>query len=258
MTPAALERSRVRVPIVLASAAGWTAIASSSADTALHAQCATVPDDVSATIAAGILLPYAQPGAFAATWCLMTVAMMLPLMTSPISHVRDRSFRHRRSRAIGLFLAGYGAVWMLAGFVLLPLARAVRMASADSFVPATVFGLTVVLWQASPMKQTCLNRGHGHPELVAFGWAADVDVLRFGGSHGVWCVGSCWALMLVPILLSRGHVVAMAAVSLWFLAERLERPTPPRWELRGPVKGVRIAIARLIDLHDRYRWSRAS
>ncbi|WP_167480726.1 DUF2182 domain-containing protein [Mesorhizobium waimense] len=30
-------------------------------------------------------------------------------------------------------------------------------------------------------------------------------------THGVWCVGSCWALMLLPLLVSHGHVATMAA-----------------------------------------------
>jgi hypothetical protein len=49
--------------------------------------------------------------------------------------------------------------------------------------------------------------------------------------------------MLLPLVISRGHIAAMAAVSLWLFAERLERPMPPRWRLRGPGKAARIAMA---------------
>ena len=115
--------------------------------------------------------------------------------------------------------------------------------SGDSPAPLVLLVLSLFLYEVSPFKQRCLNRGHAHPELAAFGRAADVDALRFGWSHGAWCVGSCWALMLLPLLFARGHLPAMAMVTLWIVAERLERPQPPRWRLRGPSKAIRIILA---------------
>jgi predicted metal-binding membrane protein len=100
-----------------------------------------------------------------------------------------------------------------------------------------------VVWQCSPLKQRCLNRCHSQAQLAAFGATAYFDALRFGLTHGMWCVGACWALMLLPLLVSAGHGAAMAAVALWLLAERLDTPMPPRWRLRGPAKAVRLAIA---------------
>jgi predicted metal-binding membrane protein len=155
--------------------------------------------------------------------------------------VRDHSFARRRARAILLFVAGYGTIWMAAGAVLLTLAIAARL-----FAPASslaLFMIVAVLWQFSPIKQRCLNRCHAHGELAAFGLAADLDALRFGFRHGAWCVGSCWALMLLPLLVSEGHLIWMAAVALWLCAERLDRPARPRWRLRGPAKALRIALA---------------
>jgi hypothetical protein len=49
--------------------------------------------------------------------------------------------------------------------------------------------------------------------------------------------------MLIPLLLSRGHIAAMAAVTLWLLAERLDRPRVPGWRWRGPGKAARIVVA---------------
>jgi len=99
------------------------------------------------------------------------------------------------------------------------------------------------VWQLSPAKQRSLNRCHARPALSAFGSAADLDALRFGSMQGIWCVGSCWALMLLPVLVSGWHVAAMAAVALWLSAERLDTPVPPRWGLRVPAKAARIALA---------------
>jgi predicted metal-binding membrane protein len=173
----------------------------------------------------------------------MLAAMMVPLLIAPVRHIHNSSFARRRVRAIALFVAGYAAVWMLAGVVLLALALAVRLAVPDSSVPLPLMAMIALFWEFSPAKQRCLNRGHAHSELAAFGRAADIDALCFGLRHGVWCVGSCWALMLLPLLVSSGHVAAMAVVWVWLFAERLDRPMPPRWCLRGPGRAARLAVA---------------
>ena len=130
-----------------------------------------------------------------------------------------------------------------AGGVLLAIELAVKLLAAQSYLPVGGVVLIASVWQVSPIKQRCLNRCHAHTELAAFGAAADLDALRFGLAHGVWCVGSCWALMLLPLVVSGGHIAVMAGVSLWLAAERLERPMPPRWEWRGPNKAARILVA---------------
>jgi predicted metal-binding membrane protein len=131
---------------------------------------------------------------------------------------------------------------MAAGAVLTALAA---LLAPVSFVPALVAAAIATAWQFSPLKQRALNRCHAHRALAAFGRAADFDALRFGWTHGVWCVCSCWAMMLLPLLMPCGHLAAMAFVSLWMLAERFEGPVAPRWRLRAPVTAARIVIAQV-------------
>lgn len=226
MTPAARERSQIRVPVLFISAVAWILLVVEPGGSTLHAHHS-----------AAML----EPTSLAVGWALMLAAMMAPVLIAPVRHVRDRSFSQRRARAIALFVAGYAAVWMAAGVMLLALAA--LLAAPGSSLPVVLVTITALVWQFSPFKQRCLNRCHAHSELAAFGRAADIDALRFGLTHGVWCVGSCWALMLLPLMVSRGHVAAMAAVALWLFAERLDRPAPLRWRLRGPGKAARIAVA---------------
>lgn len=225
MTAAARERLQVRVPVLSLSAAAWILLVFAPGGSAGHAHHSAVMHNSTA--------------ALAVNWVLMLAAMMAPLVIPPVRHICNRSFARRRARSVALFTAGYVVVWMGAGVVLTALAAALRpIASAAALATAVV-----LVWQFSPIKQRCLNRGHAHPEMAAFGAEADLGALHFGWSHGAWCVGSCWALMLAPLLVSRGHVVAMAAASLWLYAERLDRPAPPRWRLRGPAKAARLAAA---------------
>jgi predicted metal-binding membrane protein len=229
MTPAARERSQVRTPVLFVSAAAWMLLVAAPGGMATHAHLSSAMGASNA------------PASLALGWALMVAAMMAPLIIAPIRHVRDRSFARRRARAIALFVAGYGAVWMAAGVFLLGLSLAFRQTVPVSSVPLAA--VIVFVWQFSPAKQRCLNRGHAHPALPAFGRAADIGALRFGLTHGVWCAGSCWALMLLPLLVSRGHLAAMAAVTLWLLGERIERPLPPRWSLQVPYRAARLVAA---------------
>jgi predicted metal-binding membrane protein len=238
MTPAARERAQVRAPVLFVSAAAWMLLALEPGALELHAHHAGMMLRVSLDL----LLAHNPPGTLALGWALMLAAMMGPLIIAPLRHVRDRSFARRRARAIALFVAGYAAVWMAAGLVLTALAMTVRMFAAESLVPLGMASAVALVWQFSPLKQRCLNRGHAHPRLPAFGRAADIGALRFGLTHGVWCAGSCWALMLLPLLVARGHIVAMAAVTLWLSTERLQMPEAPRWRWRLPVVAGRIAV----------------
>jgi predicted metal-binding membrane protein len=188
-----------------------------------------------------VALAFNSPAKLAADWALMVAAMMAPLLFAPLRHVGDRSFARRRARATLLFVAGYAAAWMMAGMVLQAIALVALWA-----MPAAPIGLAAaaaMAWQVSPAKQWCLNRCHRRPQLAAFGVAADVDALSFGLTNGAACVGTCWALMLLMLLMASGHFAAMLAVTLFVLAERLENPAPLGWRLRGTGKALRIVAA---------------
>lgn len=258
MTAAAAERARVRTPLLAVSAFAWVMLAATSSAFATSGAHAAGAMDAPARHAPGAH----GLGRFALAWGLMLAASMLPLLAAPVRHVRARTLSRRRARAVSLFLGGYGVVWMATGLAALVASWAVMHAwwriaiAAGQLSSAWRAGLSqpgpaatatamlvAVVWQCSAAKQRCLNRSHAHPTLAAFGDSADRDALRFGLSHGAWCVGSCWALMLLPVLAPRSHTVAMAAVAMWVAAERHDNPAPPRWGLRYPVRATRLAVA---------------
>jgi predicted metal-binding membrane protein len=181
----------------------------------------------------------------AVDWLLMLAAMMAPVIIQPIQFVRGSGLVRRRTRSTFLFVAGYAAVWMFAGALLLLLVAALGASGLSPYVSVEAVFLIALIWQCSPAKQVCLNRCHALRALAAFGRAADVDALSFGATQGVWCAGSCWAWMLLPLLLSRGHILAMSAVAILILCERLDDPAPVSWRWRGLGRARRIVAARL-------------
>lgn len=226
------------------SLAAWVVLALGAGGMPLLAFCSATgllnrPPAASLSVA----LALDPPASLAAGWALMIAAMMSPLAAGPLQHVRERSFAARRWRSMLLFAAGYGAAWMAAGVALEAVVIAARLAAPRSWLPLALAAAAALAWQVSPLKQRCLNGCHRRPPLAAFGLAADRDALRYGLTHGGWCVGACWALMLPPLLLAQGHLVAMAAVAIFLFGERLERPTTPTWRWRVPGRALRIAIA---------------
>jgi predicted metal-binding membrane protein len=198
-----------------------------------------VPLSVSVELA----LLFNSPGQLAIGWALMVLAMMLPLAIAPLWHVRERSFARRRGRSTALFVAGFVAVWMLAGVILQSVALRARLMVAE---PLACLGLALavgLLWQVSPAKQWFLNRCHQRPSLAAFGFAADLDAFAFGVRNGVACAGACWALMLAMLLIGQGQMPAMIVVTLFSLAQSIEDPAPLAWRWRGGAKALRILAA---------------
>lgn len=175
----------------------------------------------------------------AAAWLLMLAAMMPPLVSGAVHHLWTRSLKRRRWRAIILFAGGYAFVWMMAGWLLVAVATRLAPAAGPAWHAPAAAVLLAVLWQTTPAKQRCLNRCHARPPLSAFGLAADRDAVTYGLATGGWCLGSCWALMLVPLMMGGAHAVAMAAVTATALVERQAPCRRPAWRLpfRGPVPG---------------------
>lgn len=162
-----------------------------------------------------------------ADWALMLVAMMPPLLAMPLMHVWRSSLPRRRLRASVGFLLGYGALWMAAGPILTVLALLLQLTVAEAALAGAL--LIASLWSASPWHRVALNRGHRMRRIGLFGWAADRDCLIFGMTHGLWCIASCWAWMLVPLLGGAWHIPIMLFAGAMMLAERLTPADRPRW-----------------------------
>jgi predicted metal-binding membrane protein len=177
-------------------------------------------------------------------WGLMVIAMMFPKLIVPIQYIYSRTLKRRRFSSALLFVFGYMAVWMATGIIMIAVILAVHLLMPGSYFPAIVLGVVAIIWQFSPVKQRCLNRGHDHWTLAAFGWAAYRDALLFGVMHGVWCVSSGWAIMLLPMLLPNGHNLAMVIVTFIMFSEHMEHPKVPRWHIDLRAKLFRVILAR--------------
>ena len=161
-----------------------------------------------------ILLPAL---AHIAAWVLMIVAMMLPTIAPLLALFRRVT--HGRSDArtlLWLIAAGYAAAWLAFGvaahaldWALLALAR-----QLDWFVAhGWVIGAAVIggagLFQFSDLKYRCLDKCRTPYGFIIERWRGRAplrDALRIGFDHGLFCIGCCWALMLLMFVVGMGNV----------------------------------------------------
>ena len=128
------------------------------------------------------------------------------------------------------FVAGYLAIWLLIGVVPLLAYLAFHdmpMAAQSSPWLPVVGGAVLVVagaYQITPWKGTCLRACRSPFGFVARHNASGAGgALRAGASYGTYCVGSCWALMAVLLVVGLMNLVWMAAIALVFLAEKNRR-----------------------------------
>lgn len=165
---------------------------------------------------------------FAAMWGLMMAAMMLPSV-SPFVTTYQATVTERRVGRLTALAAGYLAVWTAVGLVAYVIADWFGAIAADrpdlaTSVAVAMFAL-VGVYQLTPLKFRCLSHcrsplGHLMHYLGFRGWARD---LRAGASHGWFCLGCCWALMLLMVGFGVMNVAAMAGLALVIAVEKMWR-----------------------------------
>ena len=240
---AELGRRRARIPwlVLIAIAAAW--ILAVAADRtgragALHNH-GEVPSGTS--LWAALLL-------FLLAWQAMIAGMMLPssLPLIRLFEVTSRSQEHvLRVRAA--FLAGYVAVWTgfgaIAFFGDLGLHRAVDQVSWLAEQPWLVAGAVLALagvFQFSDLKDKCLSKcRHPAPYLLAHYRRGPKAAFNLGSGHGIFCLGCCWALMLVMFATGVAVLWWMAALTVLMVYEKVGR----HGESVARVAGVSLVAA---------------
>ena len=187
-------------------------------------------------------------------WSLMTTAMMLPTAL-PLIRLFDRMITANRQRQAlhTLLIAGYLLAW--GGFGLLAhaldaglhagLARADWLA-AHAWIPgAAVLGLAGG-FQFSRLKYRCLDACRSPFAFINRYWRGPYprcEAFQLGLAHGLYCVGCCWALMLLMFVIGTGSVGWMLLLGL---VMAIEKNHPWGRHLAKPLGAALLSGAALI------------
>lgn len=174
----------------------------------------------------------AQFLALIAMWFLMAVAAMLPSaapMIRTYCEIADTARIKGEPVAHPLALvAGYLCTWLVAsaGFAVLTLivhtfASSGRLLDPVSGIAAAAALLVAGLYQFSSLKQACLTKCRNPFSILFSNWSAEPSrIFRLGLEQGLWCLGCCWALMLVMFAVGTMNVFWTALIGLVTLIEK--------------------------------------
>ena len=237
--------ARVPAPVVVAIAAGWAlAIAAEASGNA-----ASLRHD--ALLEAGAP-PWLGAAVFLVAWQVMVAAMMLP-SSLPLIVLFEQTTRHTSGprRALAALLGGYALAWSAFGTAAF---------AGDAALHAGVDGwpwLAERRWAIAPgvlalagafqftaLKDRCLEQcRHPGAFLLRHYRRGPGAALALGLRHGAFCVGCCWALMLVAFALGMASLILMAAMTALMVHEK----TRPAGRRSVPVTGVALlALAAIL------------
>ena len=157
-----------------------------------------------------------------AMWAVMMAAMMLP-SAAPMILLYSTISRRRFAQGGGgvgtaVFLLGYAAVWTVFGLAAATLqwalGEAALLSPALKTSSAGLAGALLIaagLYQWTPLKQACLRRCRSPLDFVLSFWREGAwGSFVMGVRHALFCLGCCWALML---LLFVGGVMSLAWIA---------------------------------------------
>jgi predicted metal-binding membrane protein len=238
-------------PIPIAIAAAWlAAIAAQVAGASALLHHDTLITDGPHPLLAGLL--------FLLAWQVMLVAMMLPSSLPLMRMFAVTSSRApHRSRAMAAFLGGYALVWSAFGALAFMLDAGLHAAvEASPWLHAhewAIGGSVLALagaFQFTPLKDACLDKCRHPAQFLTRYYARGAGAaFSLGARHGAFCVGCCWALMLVMFAAGVASLVWMALLTALMVHEK----TRPAGRRAVPVTGVALlGLASVVLLYSGY------
>jgi predicted metal-binding membrane protein len=171
-------------------------------------------------------------GVFVLAWQLMIAAMMLPSSLPLIRLFRFAAAGQQRpGRATAALIAGYAMVWTAFGVLAfvgdVGLHKLVHASPWLAAHPQLIAGSVLALagaFQFSELKERCLTEcRHPGPFLIHHYRRGASAAFRLGRIHGLFCLGCCWALMLVGFAAGVANLWWMAALTALMVFEKTGR-----------------------------------
>lgn len=166
-------------------------------------------------------------------WAVMMAGMMLPSAAPTIllygAVVRNSPQPDRPVARGYAFAGGYLLAWtgfsILATLVQWQLAEAALlspMMEAASPLLGALLLIVAGIYQWTPLKQACLSQCRSPMSYLTQAWRPGVSgALRMGAGHGLFCLGCCWALMLLLFFGGVMSLLWIAGLTLFVLLEKV-------------------------------------
>ena len=170
-----------------------------------------------------------------AMWAVMMAGMMLPTAAPLLMLYAEAARRTEPARravlSVYALAAGYVLVWSVFSvaatllqrlqsrlLLLTPMMESARPSATAAFL------LIAGAYQLTPLKWACLKTCRSPLSLIMQRWRRGSSAaFRMGVEHGLYCLGCCWALML---LLFAGGVMNLTVIAALTGLVLVEKVTP--------------------------------
>jgi predicted metal-binding membrane protein len=195
-------------------------------------------------------------------WVLMSAAMMLPTAL-PLLAVFGRLTARRQDGGtlMALVVVGYLLVWAAFGVAAHALDAGLHVlvvATPWLWLNGWIVGAGVLAvagaFQFSALKYHCLDKCRTPFSFVHQHWrgrSARREAFLLGAHHGVFCVGCCWAIMLLMFVVGTGSVGWMLALGAVMAVEK--NATWGR-RLSAPLGAGLLLWSGLVVAQHAWRW----
>ncbi len=165
-------------------------------------------------------------------WLAMSIAMMLPSAAPMLRTYGDiaQVARTKGEKTVSLMVLAFGYLSVWVAFSMLASSLQIALVSLGSTTGPTVpivggvGGLILMLaglYQFSSIKDACLTKCRNPFNTLFAQWSnRPIGVFKLGLEQGVFCVGCCWALMLVMLVVGTMNLAWMAFFTLFAIVEK--------------------------------------
>jgi predicted metal-binding membrane protein len=163
---------------------------------------------------------------FVGMWALMMAAMMLPSV-APVASMYQRSIQSHRALRLTGFTGGYLFAWVAAGIPAFFLTKLVAQLVDGHPVRATAAAAGIFaacgVYQLTSLKSRCLRHCRSPLSLLLHygSYRGALRDVRAGAHHGGYCLGCCWSLMALFVVLGVMNLATMIVLAVVVLAEKL-------------------------------------
>ncbi|MGH6684888.1 MAG: DUF2182 domain-containing protein [Pseudolabrys sp.] len=224
---AALARPKglAAICVIALAGLGWLALGVMTSGTAtLDALCRPLIGNIWSITGFAMLV---------SMWSAMTFAMMLPSAAPMIltyAEIADTAARKGEQIVSPFTLtAGYAAVWLgfaAAAALMQSMLTRLSLLEADMTSASGLFsGILFIAaggYQFSAFKHACLTQCQRPFPFFFSHWAtAPRGVFRLGLTQGLYCLGCCWAMMLLMFAVGVMNILWMAGLGMVMTVEKI-------------------------------------
>ena len=166
-------------------------------------------------------------------WAIMMVGMMVPT-AAPMILIYAAVARKAENQGMpiastGVFTLGYILMWTVFSFLATlaqwqldkaALLSPMMVANSPKFGAGLLVAAGIYQWL--PVKDNCLRYCRSPFHFISAHWRpGNVGAFQMGLSHGAFCIGCCWVMMLLLFAGGVMNILWIAAITIFVLLEKV-------------------------------------